>query len=827
MPSPGCRWFWLPLLLWSCGDGGGAKNAVGGAPPRAAEVPAAISGEQLGAEVAIVQGRCLACHPATGAVATRLMPLSPLSLEGIGARRDPAALAAKIGAHQPASAGSAADLAGWLRSLSPNGGLQPAAIGAGQIERGERLWLQSGCVACHDRDGVPDAATRTDHANLVAFLREPTTVRPDLAAHDFLLPPEALADVAAWLLRSQLRDPGAAPPVPGLHYECYEFKVQGAQLPKFEGRTPSAAGTTTEIDVAKRTRDNNFALRYAGEVQAAVAGDYRFVAGADDSVWLWIDGKLVIENAEVAPHRRREVLLPLTAGWHGIEIVYTEVGGGESLELLWQPPGGELVTVPATALAARTQALVPTRGEVVAPEPAAIARGRAAWGVARCGACHGTLDGVPPSPPARAFEQLGNGPCAQVGPKAAEPLRLARQSVTRARSSNDDVLFAMLRDGCTSCHVRDGVGGMSATARSHLVETEDLGDEGRVPPDLTRVGHRLQPAWIEGVLTGKHRVRPYMQARMPKLSADRAAWYAAAFERADAVAGDAAVPAFGADAVPTGQQLAGNTGLACITCHTFGDSKSLGVQGMDLSIQHERVKPQWFREWLEQPNKHRPGTRMPAFWPIADERRNREIDALWQWSSLGRAAPLPAGARPKDGSLILQTGDRPVLHGAFLQGLSARCIAVATRERTHWAYDLAHARLAWLWRGAFLDAGGTWNGRAGEVLQPKGEDHVVLPEGPSFATAEGKAATVAGWRIDPDGHPIFQLRIGDIVIDDAPRPRWQAGGSELVRRVTVRGGSIVMRTPPLDGPVQAFVNNQAVIEVHIADGATAEVTYRW
>ncbi|MBK8096242.1 MAG: hypothetical protein IPK26_04000 [Planctomycetes bacterium] len=827
MPSPRCRWFWLPLLLWSCGDGGGSKKAVGGSPPPPAEVPAAVSAEQLAAEVAIAQGRCLACHPATGEVATRLSPVAPIALEGIAARRDHAALAAWIAAHQPAHAAAAADITAWLGSLTTGAGLQPAAIGVGQIERGEQVWLRSGCVACHDRDGMAPLAERTDHASLLAFLREPTTVRPDLVAHDFLLPAEALADVAAWLLRSQLRDPGSAPPVPGLHYECYEFKVQGAELPKFEGRTPSAAGTTTGIDVARRTRDNNFALRFVGEVQAAVDGDYRFVAGADDCVWLWLDGKLVIENAQVAPHRRREVTLPLTAGWHGIELVYTEVAGGESLELLWQPPGGELVTVPATALAARTQALVPVRSEGQAPEPAVVARGRAAWGAARCGACHGSLDGVLPPPPARAFEQLGNGPCAQVGPSAAESLRLVRRSLTRARSAGDEVRFAMLRDGCTSCHVRDGIGGMTAAARSHLVETEDLGDEGRVPPDLTRLGHRLQPAWVEGVLNGKHRVRPYMQVRMPKISAERAAWYAAAFERADAVAGDTVAPPFAADAVLQGQQLAGNGGLACITCHTFGDSKSLGVQGMDLSIQHERVKPQWFREWLEQPNQHRPGTRMPAFWPMADERRNREIDALWQWSSLGRAAPLPAGARPKDGSLILQTGDRPVLHGAFLQGLSARCIAVATRERTHWAYDLAHARLAWLWRGAFLDAGGTWNGRAGEVLQPKGEDHVVLPDGPSFSTSDGQAATVAGWRLDKDGHPIFQLRIGGIAIDDAPRPRWSAGGSELVRRVTVHGGSVVMRTPPLDGPVNAFVNNQPVIEVHIADGATAEVTYRW
>src|SRR5688572_31281858 len=47
-------------------------------------------------------------------------------------------------------------------------------------------------------------------------------------------------------------------------------------------------------------------------------------------------------------------------------------------------------------------------------------------------------------------------------------------------------------------------------------------------------------------------------------------------------------------------------------------------------------------------------------------------------------------------------------------GVSARCLCVGTRERTHFAYDLASARLVWLWRGDFVDAGGTWSGRRSE-----------------------------------------------------------------------------------------------------------------
>jgi hypothetical protein len=35
----------------------------------------------------------------------------------------------------------------------------------------------------------------------------------------------------------------------------------------------------------------------------------------------------------------------------------------------------------------------------------------------------------------------------------------------------------------------------------------------------------------------------------------------------------------------------------------------------DLRMTHERLKPEWILDWLRNPQRIQPGTRMPQFWP--------------------------------------------------------------------------------------------------------------------------------------------------------------------------------------------------------------------
>lgn len=754
------------------------------------------------AELAFARERCDACHGPSTRDALRVP---------IGAAPGARALAADglvefLQGHRKLAGTEIAALAAALTLTAP----QTARVPSSDFARGETVWRESGCVICHGPDGIEGLARKTDLAGVVAALHSET--------HRFPLRDDDARGVAAWLLRAQAKGSPAVRE-PGLKVECFELRVADASLPEFDGLTPVRAGLATRIDVASRSRDDDFALRFSGFVQIPLAGEWHFVLGSDDASWLWIDEQLVVTNAEIAPHRRREGRLRLDAGPHRIAVVFTEARGGQSLELLWQGPGRELEEVPGSALSSE---VVELRAPDSAPADETLReRGRAVLRERRCGACHDAAVEAPGT--ARAWTELRAGtecPSAHV----PEVLRPHVGKAPRTRTPRDELRFALRRDGCLLCHTHDGEGGPSAMARAQFVEREDLGEEGKLPPDLTSAGGRLTREWITAVLGSRARVRPYLAIKKPVLTEADAKRWADRFARAAGPVPDVEVRVSDA-LVAEGRRLAGKDGYACITCHRVAGHRSLGPQGMDLAEQSARLQPHAMRSWLFAPNLQRPGTRMPAFFPEGTPDAPAKVDALIAWLSLGGTMPLPDGLATGASQWRLAVTDRPRLHGAFLKGLSARCIAVATPQRVNWAYDLAHARLAWLWRGEFLDTAGTWDGRAGNLLEPLGADRVQLPPGSPFALASGENAElrVTGWSLDPDGHPVFHLRLGAVSIDDAPRPRIEPGGALLVRRVTVHGGAVRMVVPQeLDG-LAATPHGELAIE----DGKTLEVTYRW
>ena len=769
----------------------------------------------LDSEVALAQARCTTCHRAGVAA----WPSPPLRSEPRAYTEDWAG--AFLSRHARVDAVQARDLAAYLAGI----GTAPERIRrvpAGESARGEQLWRESGCALCHAPDGIEGLATKTWLPALEAFLTEPSPRM--VPSHDFGFRRDESFSLAAFLLRRQAQgDQPAA--TPGLRVECYEMPIDSGALPTLEGIEPSRVGAATRIDVALRTREDNFVLRFTGYLDVPAAGEWRFWTGSDDSSWLWIDGALVVENEGLAPHRRREGSAELRAGLHRIEVIYLEAQGGQSLEVLWKGPGVEREEIPARAM---SSSFVEYRGPSVARGSGDAARGSQLFGAMRCAQCH---DPAAPRIAAIAWAKLDPArDCAVAPVPPALRARIGRD--TPASPAPRDVLrLAMARDACTSCHAFEGTGAPRPEALATLVEREDLGDEGRVPPALTDAGRELRPEWIERVLRGDARARPYLAVRKPRLSADRARTYADLLAR---LAGNDpskpstdVPPIVNEQTIAVGRGLAGSNtgGFACIACHRVAGRPSLGPQGMDLATQFDRLRADWMREWILRPNAHRPGTRMPTFFADDSPATREKIDALVAWMALGRTLPLPDGIAADSNPWRLSVTDRPRLHGAFLSGLSARCIAVATPARVNWAYDLANARLAWLWRGEFLDTSGTWNGRAGQLLSPLGDDFVTISREESFELASGAAATpkVAGWRLDTDGHPIFRLQLGDVSIEDAPRPRLAAGGAVLVRRVTARGGAIRMILPV----GHAALRTDPVGALEIGDGETKEVIYRW
>ena len=49
--------------------------------------------------------------------------------------------------------------------------------------------------------------------------------------------------------------------------------------------------------------------------------------------------------------------------------------------------------------------------------------------------------------------------------------------------------------------------------------------------------------------------------------------------------------------------------------HYFGNYKATGIQSIDLQTMTTRLREDWFRRYMLNPQEYRPGTRMPAAWP--------------------------------------------------------------------------------------------------------------------------------------------------------------------------------------------------------------------
>lgn len=811
------------LALVACRDPGAAPSTSEPAPgttsapdvkPQAAQAHATAAPSM--ALLSIQAGRCAACHELGGDAGTALAAAPAPSLPALARQVD-----SQRAIHFAGDAST--DVAAWLLSMAYDareaaGPLEAAPIRAGMVARGEQLVRELGCAACHD-DASLQLAEHTDHAHLTAALAS-RVAGPTQVAHVPLREAEAAA-VAAYLLRDQLKEGQRGQ---GFAWRCFETDKGYGQWPDISSWTPKASGVTSEIGVGVATRGSNYLVEFTATIDVPATGEWTFAIVSDDGGWIWVDGEPLAANPGMHPATRKQGKVTLTQGAHDLRVGFTQGGGGAVLEVLWSGPGVAEQPIPAAAATTSVTSLVPPDLQRAALPAEQVARGRAAARAARCDACHHVgdpaFDALPAPAAAKPWQELpGSGSCSVAGVadlQAGAEVPAEVDAATRLRA-------ALVADGCLTCHVRDGAGGLSEEVKATLVEVEDIGEEGVVPPDLTQVGRRLRPAWLERVVRDGHKARDYVRMRMPAFGDEKARQYAAWFAEVDAPGVTDEEPPFSEEAAERGRTLAGVGGRNCISCHRMAGRASLGPQGMDLSEQHERLRPEWFREWLLHPTALRPNTRMPTLWLRGDEQDVKDVDAIRTWLSLGKAAPLPKGIVVDRASMTLDPVDRPVLHGAFLQGVSARTLMVGTPQRTHFAFDLVEPRLVWLWRGAYVDATGTWVGRAGKLVKPLGDDWQVVED---FAVVADAPRRIVGQGRTKDGYPVLRVAVGDARYEDEARPRLASGGSRLVRTLRCTAGSMVVQFPESES-YQVTVAGAPAGRHELAAGQQLEVVYQW
>src|SRR5205823_14079431 len=110
--------------------------------------------------------------------------------------------------------------------------------------------------------------------------------------------------------------------------------------------------------------------------------------------------------------------------------------------------------------------------------------------------------------------------------------------------------------------------------------------------------------------------RPYMHARMPGFGLANLGGLPEALATDKMPAAPLVKFAVPEGKVKTaGRFLVGAQALSCFKCHTFAGQKAEGVQGIDVILMTRRLRRAWFHASRPNPQKPRPGTRLPAAWP--------------------------------------------------------------------------------------------------------------------------------------------------------------------------------------------------------------------
>jgi cytochrome c2 len=462
-------------------------------------------------------------------------------------------------------------------------------------------------------------------------------------------------------------------------------------------------------------------------------------------------------------------------------------------------PGSHLTEQEASDVAAYLQQGSGTaKAATLATTPEQIAKGKALFVEQRCRACHSTgelasrpsveLAQLPTDRGCLATEQRSGIPHYDLNDAQRGALSLAIAAVKAGPPSKlaptKKVDWEMARLNCYACHIRDGKGGPELARTAYFTTNdggaESLGEFAHLPPNLDRVGRKLTREWFGKILWGEDgSVRPYMNTRMPNFGRAQTEKLIEPLEAADRLAEPVKIDVSGTighQRAEPGRKLIGATGLACVSCHGLKDRKSLGPPVVRLTFTVERLRPEYFKELLLNPQATQPGTMMP---PLLTGRKGaeKEVETIWTYLKEVESQPLPEGLISNE-DFELKPRDRPIVFRSFIEGAGTHGIGVGFAQGLNASFDAKACRWVAVWKGKFLDAMSNWQDRTMKPIAPLGTEIKTLPE-------ESGAREFRGYRLEKSGVPVMLYSDGGVNVEDKLEPA--ADGKSFVH--IVRRGS--------------------------------------
>ncbi|WP_345688066.1 c-type cytochrome [Novipirellula caenicola] len=427
-------------------------------------------------------------------------------------------------------------------------------------------------------------------------------------------------------------------------------------------------------------------------------------------------------------------------------------------------------------------------------DSALAGKGKQLFSQLRCVNCHAdVIDTAPALPhPAALVDLDPNGGCLSgesgkwpqysLDETDQQQITAAIQSLPSELSAEQEINITLATLNCFACHRRDNIGGVT-TARSHHFQTTNLnlGEQGRIPPTLTGVGAKLNEKWMRDVLVNDRSIRPYMKTRMPQYGAANVNRLIELLQSHDRLSETKFAAVDDAKEMQElGLKIAGNQGLNCVACHTFRYEQSDTMPAVDLTEMAERLKKDWFYQYMLDPPRFSPNTVMPSFWPngkairpdIAGDAKT-QVEALWQYLLEGRQARAPRGliAEP----LKLVANDEAVMLRRSYPEIGKRGIGVGYPNQVNLAFDAEQMRLAMIWKGEFADPSGVWRGQGHGTVRPLGDNLIRFDRGPEiddpvspWIVDDGRPPhhRFKGYSLDKKMRPQFSYEFANVVVND-------------------------------------------------------------
>jgi len=181
---------------------------------------------------------------------------------------------------------------------------------------------------------------------------------------------------------------------------------------------------------------------------------------------------------------------------------------------------------------------------------------------------------------------------------------------------------------CAGCHIIEGEGGFIRPTLVEAFKKESRSAEEAIsfaPPDLIGEGRKVQPKWLfEFLKSPTTNIRPWLTVRMPTFSftddeVNALIEYFQALEGLSEPFEEIKIDLTSEETRGAEKLFAADL-LSCYSCHQVGKKKPEGPPdgwAPDFLLAPNRLRPDWVYDWISDPQKLQPGTRMPGFYPDA------------------------------------------------------------------------------------------------------------------------------------------------------------------------------------------------------------------